>query len=148
MSLCNCPDHIRPRCMYILHCGRAAEWSIFTPPSRWIKEFPHGRHHFMCTPCKEYYLDAVSRPLKGIDKPEGSDGDWRPSLMDHLRHGEIALAFAGRGRPGISDAQYDSSAERYWHSYERYREFTPAQVDGFRTFRLLTRKYQSGKVTA
>lgn len=50
----------------------------------------------MCTPCKGLYLDAISKPLKGIDPPENALEDWRPSLMDHLRHAEIDIAFKDR----------------------------------------------------
>ena len=34
--------------------------------------------------------------MKGIDRPAHADEDWRPSLMDHIRHQQIALAFEER----------------------------------------------------
>jgi hypothetical protein len=96
MSLCNCAE--RPRCEFSGGpCERAADWSIFTPPGRWIKQFPNGRLHFMCTPCKVYYLEQLLKPMKGIDRPEGvAPEDWRGSILDHIRHAQIAMVFEDR----------------------------------------------------
>lgn len=97
-QLCACPEG--PRCeVYGGNCERPADWSFFTPPGRWIKTWPHGRFTFMCTPCRDYYAAAIKKPLKGIDRPEGADEDWRPSIMEHLRLSAI-------------DAQINEQAER------------------------------------
>lgn len=34
--------------------------------------------------------------MKGIDRPPDADEDWRGSILDHLRHAEIASAFEER----------------------------------------------------
>jgi hypothetical protein len=126
MGLCECPE--RPQCQYH-HCSDPADWSILTPPGRWIKTWPHGRLHFMCTPCRDYYVDALSKPLKGIDRPEGADDDWKGSIMDHLRHAEIATAFEERNKkrpaPPVGDPRYHDDATRY----------TPAQLEQIKVFR-------------
>jgi hypothetical protein len=118
MSLCTCPE--RPPCQYH-HCGNAADWSLITPPGRWLKTWPHGRLHFMCTPCRDYYVEVLPKLLKGIDRPEGADDDWRPSIMEHLRHAQIAMAFERRNErpapPVQDDLRRDGDEKR----------FTPAQ---------------------
>lgn len=82
---CTCPEG--PHCEYSNGaCGRPADWSFFTPPGRWTKTWPHGRFTFMCTPCRDHYVAAIKKPLKGIDRPEGvAPEDWKPSIMEHLR---------------------------------------------------------------
>jgi hypothetical protein len=127
MSLCNCPE--RAMCEYTGGpCERAADWSVFTPPGRWIKTFPHGRLHFMCTPCKVYYLEQLPKPLKGIDRPEGvAPEDWKPSIMEHLRLSMIDAQInemAERNRTGKAQESVDRN--NLWHpGDERY---TPAQL--------------------
>lgn len=103
MSLCTCTE--RATCQYH-HCGKPAEWSVLTPPGRWIKERPRGFLMFMCAPCAEYYREAARTPLKGIDRPERAGEEWRPSLADHLRHAEIEAAFERRNErpaPAVQD---------------------------------------------
>lgn len=95
---------------------------MFTPPGRWIKTWPHGRHHFMCTRCRDYYLDACSKPLKGIDRPEGvAPEDWRGSILDHINHGLIAMAFENRNENLIV-------AKQSLHRPGDAKRFTPAQL--------------------
>jgi hypothetical protein len=136
MSLCTCPE--RPRCEYH-HCGDAADWSVFTPPGRWIKERPYGRLMFMCMPCKDFYVDALSRPLKGIDRPEGADEEWRPSLADHLRHAEIDAAFERRNqRPApVKDNLRRTGDEK---------RFTPAQLQQMMVWRKGLREMRRANV--
>lgn len=78
----------------------------------------------MCTACKDIYLEALSTPLKGIDRPEHADDDWRPSILEHIRHAEIAIAFEERDKAGPPP---QSSMDGYWEWYYRHRGFTPAQ---------------------
>lgn len=126
MSLCNCPE--RAMCEYTgVPCERPADWSILTPPGRWIKTFPHGRLHFMCTPCKVYYLEQLPKPLKGIDRPEGADEDWRGSIMEHLRLSAIDAQIneqAERNRLGKSVEPFDNDLSRPSDS----KRYTPAQL--------------------
>jgi len=84
-SRCNCL--LRPRCEYH-HCGAPADWSVFVPPTRPMLG-PYGQIMFMCEPCRAYYTVIFKQPLKGIDRPDGADEDWRPSLVDHLRFAQI-----------------------------------------------------------
>lgn len=122
MSLCTCPE--RPRCEYN-HCGNFAEWSLLTPPGRWIKTFLCGRLHFMCTNCADVYREAISKPLKGIDRPEHADEDWRPSIMEHLRHAEIAIAFEKRNErvPVESGLRRPCDSERFTPAQQKQIEF-------------------------
>lgn len=116
-QLCSCPRG--PRCEYSGGaCERPADWSFFTPPGRWIKTWPHGRFTFMCTPCRDYYVEALPKPLKGIDRPEGADEDWRGSLLDHIRHAQIAMAFEERDKRAEPADDPDDA-----------KRFTPAQLN-------------------
>lgn len=124
--LCTCPE--RPRCQYH-HCRDPADWSILTPRGRWIKTWPYGRLHFMCTPCRDYYVDAISKPLKGIDRPEGADDDWKGSIMEHLRHAAIAIAFEERNK---RPAREPVLGPLHRQGDEKY---TPAQLEQLMLFR-------------
>jgi hypothetical protein len=127
MSLCSCPE--RPRCEYH-HCSDAADWSILTPRGRWIKTWPHGRLHFMCTPCRDYYVDALSKPLKGIDRPEGADDDWKGSIMDHLHHAAIAIAFEERNKKPAPAPLLGPL-----HRHDDAKRYTPAQLEQIMVWR-------------
>jgi len=70
----------------------------------------------MCTPCKDYYADVVFNPREGIDRPENAPEDWRPSLMEHLRHAQIAMAFNERNlkpAPERNSLARPDDAKRY-----------------------------------
>lgn len=54
---------------------------------------------FMCEMHLGIYLEALSKPLRGIDRPEGADEDWRPSLSEMMRQAKIAKTFAERNQP-------------------------------------------------
>jgi hypothetical protein len=56
--------------------------------------------------------------MKGIDRPEGADEWWRPSLEDHLRFAEIEIAFNARHKRAIA-------ADLWRHGDDRY---TPQQL--------------------
>src|ERR1700757_1065383 len=114
MSLCAC--EWRARCQYH-HCTAYAEWSILTPVGRFRKSFPHGRLHFMCTRCRDIYVDALSKPLKGIDKPEGADDEWKPSIMEHVRHARIAMEFEDRDKSREPEPLPAEYLDDYWREY-------------------------------
>lgn len=85
-----CTSPLRARCESH-HCGKPANWSIFIPPGRWIKALPHGRFSFMCHGCKDDHLNNYPKPMRGIDRPEGADEYWKPSILDHLRFAEMQI---------------------------------------------------------
>jgi hypothetical protein len=135
MSLCTC--ECRPRCQYH-YCSRFADWSVFTPPIRKIFG-PHGNLKFMCTPCKEYYAEAIAKPLKGIDRPPDAPEDWRPSLDEHLRWARIEMEFEEQKKqPPPTQPHY---LDHYWRWYEDNRGFTPAMRANAARLRELRRKY-------
>jgi len=137
MSLCTCPD--RPLCDPI-RCGKPAECSVWMGRGRWTKTNPHGWFKFMCTPCAEFYSSVVSKPLKGIDRPEGADDEWRPSIMEHLRHAQIAMAFEQRNQrsaPLVQDDLRRPGDEK---------RFTPAQLEQMMLWRKGLREMRRAKV--
>lgn len=93
MTICtDCPN--RPRCEYSF-CGDPADTSIMVPlwekPLRFVPTF-------FCKSCAEYFKDAWVKPLRGIDRPEHADEDWRPSIAEMMRHASIAIEFERRHR--------------------------------------------------
>jgi hypothetical protein len=80
---------------------------MFMPSTRvaWARQWPHGRFKFFCSRCKNIYVDAVSKPMKGIDRPQWADDEWRGSIMEHIRHARLDLAFAERDRHLSHQAQ-------------------------------------------
>ena len=108
---------------------------MFTPPIRFVKAWPHGRFGFFCTRCKDYYLEALSKPLKGIDRPEGADEDWKPSIMEHIRHARIAMEFEDRNLRPPTPVVVVNDLEI------KRRGWTPAQVMQVRVMRGLFIKY-------
>lgn len=85
-----------PRCEYH-YCGKPATCHVWQP--RWrTKDRPaaaKGNIKFMCDDCYMIYHHAMTTPMKGIDRPPG-DQDWKGSLLDHIRHAQIAIAFEER----------------------------------------------------
>jgi hypothetical protein len=51
---------------------------------------------FFCKPCAEYFKEAWTKPMRGIDRPEHADEDWRPSIAEMMRHASIAIEFEQR----------------------------------------------------
>lgn len=96
------------------HCGRSADGFAMVPD--W-KTPGVLEKKFFCQPCWDYFVKAWNDPAtwKGIWPPENAPDDWHPSLMDHLRHAEIAIAFEERDK--------DSSPYRYGDE-----KLTPAQL--------------------
>ncbi len=138
MSICTC--EWRPRCQYH-HCSKFAEWSIITPPGRWLKERPYGFCKFYCTGCKDYYLAALSKPLKGIDRPPGADEEWRPSIMEHIRHARIAISFEERKKKPPPETSYAAGDQDwYWRWLKQSRGLSDGQVAQLRQSRLTVTK--------
>lgn len=100
MSLCSCPE--RPKCQCDW-CDYAADFSVWQPA--WPSKRPDGsggrpeRYRFMC----DWHFQAYRKPIPGIDKPEGADEDWKPSLMDCIRLAQIAIAFEKRNERRAPD---------------------------------------------
>lgn len=141
MSLCDCSG--RPQCeVYGGSCERPADWTVFTPPGRWIKTWPYGRFTFMCTLCKDYYVEEWKKPLKGIDRPPGADEDWRPSLMEHIRHAQIAIAFEERKE---RDRLYGAIAE-FGPVPRHVQDYTPAQLSQYAIMRRAFRDFREGRL--
>lgn len=92
MALCQCPEG-HPRCEFY-HCGNRADWSQMVPIS-WSRPLRLGPK-FVCDSCWQYFREAWAKPLKGIDRPENADEGWHGSILDHIRHGQIALTFSER----------------------------------------------------
>lgn len=76
----------------------------------------------MCEDCYRQYQDVVSKPIRGIERPENADDSWRPSIADMMRHAEIAIAFAERDK--------HARALTSMGSYRRHgdEKYTPAQL--------------------
>ena len=95
--MCDCPNG--PRCeFYNGWCGRRANWSVMVPLS-WKIPVRLGPK-FTCNECWQRFTKAWKTPLKGIDRPEGADDDWKPSLLDMMHHARIAESFQTRDKKG------------------------------------------------
>lgn len=110
-----------------------------TLPGRWIKTWPYGRLQFLCTPCRDYYVSALSKPLKGIDRPEGAGEDWHGSILDHIRHGAIAMAFEER------DKKARLPADDFIRPGDE--RFTPAQLKNMMAWRKGLRDLRAASFT-
>lgn len=84
---------LHPKCEYH-RCGEPATMSCMVPYS-W-KPPLRLAPKFYCAKCWETFTTAWRAPMKGIDRPEWADDDWRPSIDEHWRHGAIAVAFVER----------------------------------------------------
>jgi hypothetical protein len=89
MSLCKCQE--RPRCEWDW-CQEAADWSVWQP--RWGER--RERFRFICEGHFQMYRGAMTKPIRGIDRPENADEEWRGSLLECIRHAQIAMAFENR----------------------------------------------------
>lgn len=86
---CKCPE--RARCAWV-RCPDYADWTVWQP--RW-GERPEGPK-FMCDGHLQVYRDAMTKPIKGIDRPADASEDWRSSLSDMMHHASIARSFENR----------------------------------------------------
>lgn len=84
-----------PHCEYH-HCEKKANWSVWMP--NWTKGSggKPGHFKFFCHDCLAYYTHAMTTPMKGIDRPADADEDWKPSILEHIRHARIAMDFNDR----------------------------------------------------
>lgn len=75
--------------------------------------------------------------MKGIDAPAGLDEDWRPSIMEHLRHARIAMAFAERQ---AQDRAAPQDISEIWPDWRK--RFNPAQLEQVKVMREAFRRYR------
>lgn len=135
---CTCPE--MPACEWAW-CRFPADHSVYQP--RWGARAESFK--FMCDAHFEIYRDAMTKPIKGLTRPEGADDEWRPSFMDMIRHATIAIAFENRNKifapsvPGISGFPGDA----YWHDYESKRGYTPEQRANAARHRALIQRYST-----
>lgn len=112
MSLCDCPE--RPRCEFSHGaCGAPADWSMREPPWKLLRP---ERFIFMCDWHKTAYVKVMTHGIRGMTRPEGADEDWRGSLVDVIRHAQIAEQFERRDEGGAPHQDGDS------------KRYTPAQL--------------------
>ncbi len=127
MSLCECENG--PRCeLYNGWCGRRADWSIMTPLS-WKPPLRLGPQ-FACGECKNRLELAWRTPIKGLTRPENADEDWRPSLMEVIRHARIAEKFEMRNRKGPTPELTDEQKQNYLSALRRVYRRTALQSGG------------------
>ena len=90
-SRCDCQERARceSRC-----CESLADWSVYYP--KWPPR-PAG-FMFMCDVHKRIHIEAWTKPMKGIDRPEHADDVWRGSILEHVRHAKIAIDFEERDK--------------------------------------------------
>jgi hypothetical protein len=135
MPLCTCNEG--PRCqMYNGNrCGRErANWSVLVPATWKLPLRLQAK--FACGDCWEYFTTMWDKPIKGLTRPENAPDDWRPSLMEMIRHGEIAVEFERlreqNRQPPKTDLRRPDDEKRY----------TSAQLVQVMNLRRLTRQYQ------
>jgi len=91
MSLCQCVE--RPKCAWDW-CSLGADHSVLLPP--WGKT--RARIAFMCATHFAIYCEGMTKPIRGLTPPENADEDWKPSLLEMIRHAQIAIDFEDRKR--------------------------------------------------
>lgn len=75
--------------------------------------------------------------MKGIDRPENAPDDWQPSLLEHIRHAAIAIAFEERNkRPQLPTLNIQPEP---WEI--KTFGWTADQVEQVKRHRSLIRKY-------
>jgi hypothetical protein len=89
---CTCAE--RPMCQW-LNCDRPA-WVFSLLRPLWGE--PAGRVRFICERCIRDYLALCARRIPGLDRPEGADDFWRPSIVEMVRLAFISEAFENRKR--------------------------------------------------
>lgn len=76
----------------------------------------------MCEWHYEAYHDGMTKPIRGLTRPENAPEDWRPSLVEMIRHAEIAISFAERNQRATHES-VDLSPQN------ADRKYTPAQLE-------------------
>lgn len=94
MSLCACKE--RPRCEWDW-CDRYADWTAYQPP--W-PPWRGARFKFMCGGHYELYLNAMMKPIAGLDARQGSEEGHKPSILDMMK-----LACAELSRTDMAAAE-------------------------------------------
>lgn len=132
-----CSCRLIPSCEYP-HCNYPAELTTLVPASWKLPLRLTAK--FYCISCWEFIETAWKKPIPGIDRPAHASEDWRPSLMDMMRHARIAIAFQERNkRPPPPPPASDMDA--YWHRYADRRGFTQPQRETLARMRELRRKH-------
>jgi hypothetical protein len=97
---------------------------------------------FFCDPCWQFFQKSWRTPIRGLDKPEGADDDWKPSIHEVLRHAQIAIAFEER-----------KERERLYGEVaalgpvpRRVKGFTPAQLKQYAIMRRAFRDLREGRL--
>jgi len=90
MSGCQCSE--QPLCQE-RWCENVACWSVQLP--KWRREIA-PRFKFMCDTHYQIFRSAISSPIRGVDQPEAAPEDWRPSILEMMRHANIAISFGSR----------------------------------------------------
>ncbi len=125
MSGCICTEG--PRCEYH-YCGERADYSALVPAS-WMPPL-RLRAKFFCKACWEYFAEGWSEPLKGITRPPNAPEDWQPSLSEHIRHGQIAIAFENRHAEAAKAAAQQSLSMPFDD-----RRYTASQLEQIKIWR-------------
>lgn len=132
MALCNCIHG--PRCeMFGGACDQRADWSVLMP--LWLSRPLRLYAQFSCAQCWNRFKANWHKPIKGLDKPDGADDEWRPSLMEVIQHGCIAVAFEERKereRAFLTNATLSRPDDR--------KRYTPAQLKQVMVFRRFTQE--------
>lgn len=77
-------------------CEGEALYSVCKP--RWGDGPITFEFKFMCDEHYRIYHHAMTTDIKGIDRPDYADDDWRGSLIECVRRAQIAIAFDERNR--------------------------------------------------
>lgn len=126
MALCDCADG--PKCEY-QYCGARADYTALVPAS-WNLPL-RLRAKFYCKSCWEHFSYWWTKPIKGITRPPGDPEDWKGSLLECIRHAQIAMIFNERNNQVAQDCPVELSMPGD-------EKFTPAQLSQIHTFRKLS----------
>ena len=74
----------------------------------------------MCDVHFQIYRNAMTKPIRGIDRPENAPDDWQPSLLECIRHAQIAAAFEKRNEQRTESPSL--------HRHDDAKRYTPAQL--------------------
>lgn len=77
----------------------------------------------MCEVHFQIYQEAMTKPIRGIDRPEHADEEWRGSITEMVRHARIAIDFEDRDNQAKALAKMGNLRRR---GDEKY---TPAQLE-------------------
>lgn len=71
----------------------------------------------MCEPHRNMHW----KPIRGLDRPEHADEDWRPSIAEIMRHAQIEIAFEARKHqaPAVTSQARQRELLRNWNVSNR-----------------------------